>query len=87
MTNPQVLASAQKDLVKIMEDMRAACHQWALGAIDDDEYGKKLTDVIYDLDDYRKAYAPTEHERFLQGRDHAEELARDVYLDAQENDR
>ena len=85
MTNPQVLASAQKDLVKIMEDMRAACHQWALGDIDADEYGEKLTDAIYDLDDYRKAYAPTERERFLQGRDHAEELSRDVYLDEQED--
>ena len=85
MTNPQVLASAQKDLVKIMEDMRAACHQWALGAIDTDEYGEKLTDAIYDLDDYRKEYAPTARERFLQGRDHAEELSRDVFRDAQED--
>ena len=84
MTNPQVLASAQKDLVKIMEDMRAACHQWSLGTIDDDEYGEKLTDAIHDLDDHRKAYAPTDRERFAQARDHAEELSRDVFQDAQE---
>lgn len=84
MTNPHVLASAREDLETIISDMRAAFHQWVRGAIDADEYGEKLTDVIYDLDDYRKAYAPTEHERFLQGRDHAEELSRDVYLDAQE---
>lgn len=81
MTTKQVLASAQKDLVKIMEDMRAACHQWALGDIDADEYGEKLTDAIHDLDDYRKEYAPTARERFLQTQDHAEELARDVFRD------
>ena len=85
MINPQVLASAQKDLVKIMEDMRAACHQWALGDIDTDEYGEKIADAMYDLDDYRKAYAPTDRERFLQDRDHAEELSRDVFLDEQED--
>ena len=84
MTNPQVLASAQNDLETIISDMRTACHQWAHGLIDTDEYGEKLTDAIHDLDDYRKAYAPTDRERFLQDRDHAEELAQDVFRDAQE---
>ena len=87
MTNPQVLASAQKDLETIISDMRDALNSWAHGLIDDDEYGEKITDAIYDLDDYRKAYAPTDRERFLQGRDHAEELSRDVFRDEQENDR
>ena len=84
MTTPQVLASAQKDLIKIMKDVRAAFSQWADGAIDTDEYGEKITDAIDALDDYRQAYAPTDRERFAQDRDHAEELAQDVYLDEQE---
>ena len=81
MTTPQVLINAQQDLVKIMEDMRTAFNGWMHGRIDADEYGEKLTDAIDALDDYRQAYAPTDRERFLQGRDHAEELARDVFRD------
>ena len=84
MTNPQVLASAQKDLETIISDMRDAFIDWAHGLIDDDEYGEKITDIMYDLDDYRKAYAPTDRERFLQSRDHAEELSRGVFRDEQE---
>ena len=82
----QVLASAQKDLVRIMEAMRAACHQWALGEIDADEYGEKIADAMYDLDDYRKEYAPTALQRFLQTQDHVEQLTLDVFRDAQEDD-
>ena len=85
MTTPQVLASAQQDLVKIMEDMRTAFNGWMHGRIDADDFGEKLTDIIEDLDDYRQAYAPTDHERALQDRDHSDELSRDVFLDAQED--
>ena len=84
MTNPQVLASAQEDLEAIISDVRAAFDRWARGDIDADDYGEKIVDFMYDLDDYRKEYAPTALQRFLQDRDHAEELSRDVYLDAQE---
>ena len=87
MTNPQVLASAQNDLEAIISDVRTAFIDWAHGLIDADDFGEKITDAIYDLDDYRKGYAPTDRERFLQGRDHAEELAREVFRDEQENDR
>ena len=85
MTNPQVLASAREDLETIIGDMRTAFTEWAHRLIDTDEYGEKITDAMHDLDDYRKEYAPTAHERFLQGREHAEELSRDVFLDAQED--
>ena len=85
MTNPQVLASAREDLEAIISDVRAAFRQWVRGAIDVDDFGVFLTDFVYEIDDYRKEYAPTEHERFLQARDHAEELARDVFRDAQED--
>lgn len=85
MTNPQVLASARADLEAIISDVRAAFNGWVNGRIDADEYGEKITDAIHDLDDYRKAYAPTDRERFLQSRDHAEELARDVFRDEQED--
>ena len=85
MTTPQVLASAQEDLETLISDMRAAFIDWAHGLIDTDDYGEKIVDFMYDLDDYRKEYAPTELQRFLQGRDHAEELSRDVFRDAQED--
>ena len=85
MTNPQVLASAREDLEAIISDMRTAFNRWANGTIDADEYGEKITDAIHDLDDYRKAYAPTDRERFLQSRDHAEELSRDVFRDEPED--
>ena len=84
MTTPQNLRSAQEDLEAIIDYMIVAFDGWADGTIDTDEYGKKITDAIDALDDYRQAYAPTDHERFLQARDHAEELARDVFQDAQE---
>lgn len=85
MTTPQVLASAREDLEAIIGGMRAAFRQWERGSIDVDDFGVFITDFVYELDDYRQAYAPTEHERFLQDRDHAEELARDVFRDAQED--
>ena len=84
MTNPQVLASAWEDLKTIMRDMLKAFVRWERGTYDADKYGEKLTDSIDALDDYRQAYAPTDRERLAQDRGHAEELARDVFQDAQE---
>lgn len=84
MTSPQILTNAQNDLEAIIGHILATFVRWSHGRIDTDEFGDKLTEIVHDLDDYRKAYAPTTHERFLQGRDHAEELSQDVYLDAQE---
>lgn len=85
MTTPQVLASAQEDLETIMDDMLIAFDGWADGTIDTDDYGEKITYSIDALDDYRQAYAPTDRERLAQDREHAEELAQDVFLDAQED--
>ena len=85
MTTPQNLASAKIDLETIIGDMRAAFDRWAHRIIDADEYGKKIAYIVCDLDDYRQAYAPTDREREAQDRDHAEELSRDVFLDAQED--
>ena len=85
MTTPQVLRSAEEELETIIYGMRSTFDQWADGLIDADDFGEKLTDFMYALDDYRQAYAPTDRERFLQSRDHAEELARDVFRDAQED--
>ena len=84
MTTPQVLTSAQDDLETIMRDMLKAFVRWERGTIDTDEYGEKITNIIDALDNYRQAYAPTDREREAQDRDHAEELARDVFQDAQE---
>ena len=85
MTNPQVLISAQEDLKTILRDMLKAFVRWERGTIDTDDYGEKITDIIDALDDYRQAYAPTAREREAQDRDHADELSRDVFLDAQED--
>ena len=84
MTTPQVLTSAQDDLETIMRDMLKAFVRWERGTIDTDEYGEKITNIIDALDNYRQAYAPTDREREAQDRDHADELARDVFQDAQE---
>ena len=85
MTTPQVLTSAQDDLETIMRDMLKAFVRWERGTIDTDEYGEKITNIIDALDNYRQAYAPTDREREAQDRDHAEELAQDVFQDAQED--
>ena len=85
MTTPQVLTSAQDDLETIMRDMLKAFVRWERGTIDTDEYGEKITNIIDALDNYRQAYAPTDREREAQDRDHADELARDVFQDAQED--
>ena len=84
MTTPQNLRSAQYDLNTIIDDMIAAFVRWADGTIDADEYGEKLTGIIDALDDYRRAYAPTDREREAQDQGHADELAQDVFQDAQE---
>ena len=84
MTTPQVLRSAQEDLETIMSDMLTAFVRWELGRIDADEYGEKIAYIVCDLDDYRQAYAPTDREREAQDQGHADELARDVFQDAQE---
>ena len=85
MTTPQNLMGAQEDLETLITDMRTAFIDWAHGLIDADDYGEKITDIIGALDDYRQAYAPTDREREAQDRDHAEELSRDVFRDAQED--
>ena len=85
MTTPKNRMNAQYNLSTIIDDMIAAFVRWADGTIDTDEYGKKIAYIVCDLDDYRQAYAPTDREREAQDRDHAEELARDVFQDAQED--
>ena len=85
MTTPKNRMNAQYNLNTIIDDMIAAFVRWADGTIDTDDYGEKITDIIDALDDYRQAYAPTDRERLAQDRDHADELSRDVFLDAQED--
>ena len=84
MTTPKNRMNAQYNLNTIIDDMIAAFVRWADGTIDTDDYGEKITDIIDALDDYRQAYAPTDREREAQDQGHAEELAQDVFQDAQE---
>ena len=84
MTTPQHLINAQQDLETIMRGMLKAFVRWERGTYDADEYGEKLANIIDALDDYRQAYAPTDREREAQDQGHADELAQDVFQDAQE---
>ena len=85
MTRTQVLRSAEEGLEAIIGGLRAAFRQWERGTIDEGDFGVFLTAFVYELDDYRQAYAPTDREREAQDRDHAEELSQDVFQDAQED--